>query len=467
MSSFGAALYGAYLNSTTTVHSPVAESLVRKDIAFDVPRSQVSETAASIPNELSGEQIEVMTKSFKESLNIEDQLDVDNLVEKILANPSFQSIVNNYNNVHNYEKSSDVDKIEDQQKVIDKLKIEVEKLKLDMVDAEKKRLEEINSILMEFKTANSHQNTYLAYQLSRCCRKPLINIEGYVSKILSNLLNDVEFLKSQRGFEDYLHSIFVAKKDLETELFNLTSNLNSKYESLIENNGKLLMDEISRKIKLEINENKEMKANIAVSSQGSVSRITDEQIKKVVKDVLAIYDADKTGLVDYAMETMGGQVLTTRCTENYHHGKAVVSVLGIPLWYPVNSPRTIITPSINPGECWAFQNFPGFVVIRLSSRVKIEAFSLEHISKLLVPNGKIDSAPKHFEVYGLTEENDKQPVKLGDYEYDADGDPLQFFSVEGEDRVFGIVELRVISNHGNPSYTCLYRFRVHGKMSEL
>ena len=27
---------------------------------------------------------------------------------------------------------------------------------------------------------------------------------------------------------------------------------------------------------------------------------------------------------------------------------------------------------------------------------------------------------------------------------------------------FRFVELRVHSNYGNPSYTCLYRFRVHG-----
>ena len=28
--------------------------------------------------------------------------------------------------------------------------------------------------------------------------------------------------------------------------------------------------------------------------------------------------------------------------------------------------------------------------------------------------------------------------------------------------VFGYIELRVLNNHGNKEYTCLYRFRVHG-----
>ena len=31
-------------------------------------------------------------------------------------------------------------------------------------------------------------------------------------------------------------------------------------------------------------------------------------------------------------------------------------------------------------------------------------------------------------------------------------------------RSFSYVELRIHSNHGNPEYTCLYRFRVHGNL---
>lgn len=34
-------------------------------------------------------------------------------------------------------------------------------------------------------------------------------------------------------------------------------------------------------------------------------RVSDEQIRKIVKEVLQIYDADKTGQVDYALESAG------------------------------------------------------------------------------------------------------------------------------------------------------------------
>ena len=40
---------------------------------------------------------------------------------------------------------------------------------------------------------------------------------------------------------------------------------------------------------------------------------------------------------------------------------AQISIFGIPLWYPTNTPRTAIAPSVQPGECWAFQGFPGFL----------------------------------------------------------------------------------------------------------
>ena len=91
-------------------------------------------------------------------------------------------------------------------------------------------------------------------------------------------------------------------------------------------------------------------------------------------------------------------------------------------------------------------------------------FSLEHIPRSLSPNGKIDSAPKDFAVFGLTQEFDPKPVELGRFTYDNMGEPLQFFDVGnvGDEMSFDFVELNILSNHGNANYTCLYRFRVHG-----
>lgn len=66
---------------------------------------------------------------------------------------------------------------------------------------------------------------------------------------------------------------------------------------------------------------------------------------------------------------------------------------------------------------------------------------------------------------GLQAENDQEPEFFGEYEYKDNGISLQYFSVQNKaiTRPYQIIELRVESNHGHQTYTCLYRFRVHGK----
>lgn len=116
--------------------------------------------------------------------------------------------------------------------------------------------------------------------------------------------------------------------------------------------------------------------------------------------MLRQYDADKTGMADYALESSGGQVISTRCTESYNEKSAQMSVWGIPLWWmPNNSPRVAITQGVVPGNCWAFQGFPGYLVIQLSMMIEITGFTMEHIPKSIAPSGIIDSAPQNFTIW--------------------------------------------------------------------
>jgi SUN domain-containing protein 1/2 len=196
---------------------------------------------------------------------------------------------------------------------------------------------------------------------------------------------------------------------------------------------------------------------------GAATGMTDEHVKHLIREALLVFAADKTGQVDYALESAGGSIISTRCSETYHRHTAQLSLFGIPLWYASNSPRTVIQPDIHPGQCWAFRGQQGYLVIHLTGMVKPTSFSLEHIPKSLSPTGRIDSAPKDFSVLGLVDEQDTQGKVLGNYTYVEEGDPLQFFIVKDPDPgVFSIIELRIQNNHGNEEYTCLYRFRVHG-----
>uniref|UniRef100_A0A8C9SRK7 SUN domain-containing protein n=1 Tax=Scleropages formosus TaxID=113540 RepID=A0A8C9SRK7_SCLFO len=202
----------------------------------------------------------------------------------------------------------------------------------------------------------------------------------------------------------------------------------------------------------------------AVGRTAGAAGMSEEQVRLVVKNALKLYSQDRTGLADFALESGGGSILSTRCSETFETKTALMSLFGLPLWYFTQSPRVVIQPDVHPGNCWAFKGSQGYLVIRLSTSVFPTAFSLEHVPKALSPAGNISSAPRHFSVYGLEDEQQDEGKLLGSYTYAEDGDSLQTFpATEDNDQAFQIIELRVLSNWGHPHYTCLYRFRVHGE----
>ncbi|VDM38649.1 unnamed protein product [Toxocara canis] len=217
-------------------------------------------------------------------------------------------------------------------------------------------------------------------------------------------------------------------------------------------------------------------------------------IRKLIVDALRVYDADKTGKVDYALESSGGSVISTRCTETYKEKSRLESIFGIPLWYSSYSPRSVIqvngfptctihshqtiwralrsvivhrANALSSGECWAFRG-TGYLTIKLSLPIHITEVSYEHLRHELHPDGVVRSAPRRFQIWAFKELNDLETkVLLGEYEFDRDGDALQFFRVQGvlqhqPTEPTPIVELVVLSNWG-ADYTCLYRLRVHGE----
>lgn len=108
------------------------------------------------------------------------------------------------------------------------------------------------------------------------------------------------------------------------------------------------------------------------------------------------------------------------------------------------------------------------MVIRLLGHVHVSAVSLEHISSLISPTGDTATAPRDFSVWGLLDLDDETPFSFGSFIYDNTGSPLQYFEVQNRaNEAYEIIELKVHSNSGNPEYTCIYRIRVHGTLSEI
>ncbi|XP_061535870.1 SUN domain-containing protein 1 [Phycodurus eques] len=171
-------------------------------------------------------------------------------------------------------------------------------------------------------------------------------------------------------------------------------------------------------------------------------------------------------MADFALETQGASVISTRCSETYHTRSACLSLLGFPLWYLTESPRTVIRgePVLLPGKCWAFHGAHGTLVIALSHPIRITHVTLDHVPRHITPQGRIDSAPKDFAVYGMKNEVEEGTL-LGTFTYNEDGEPTQTFELPPSDVIYHVVELRVLSNWGHMEYTCLYRFRVHGTLA--
>nr|CAI5857224.1 unnamed protein product [Callosobruchus analis] len=224
-------------------------------------------------------------------------------------------------------------------------------------------------------------------------------------------------------------------------------------------------------------------------------------LKNKIEAALETFSSDRTGRADYALEASGKRILTLRChyiilevvgdwlipielngvegsvkmyygfipggrilsllhgTENFERAK---TLFGITLCEGTHGPDAMLHADMSPGHCWAIKGSQGGAVIKLLGRVKVDAVTVEHISKNISPTGEVTSAPKEFVVLGMRNAKDRG-VRLGTFTYEAGGRLVQTFPISN-DYYFEYIQLEVLSNHGNPEYTCIYRFRVHGEL---
>ncbi|XP_070581177.1 putative leucine-rich repeat-containing protein DDB_G0290503 [Ptychodera flava] len=289
----------------------------------------------------------------------------------------------------------------------------------------------------------------LLRELHRCCRNETF-FKILIRDSVGDILNQIMQEDSDSKFAGWLHGQFVSSEQYQNDL----RDLHVRLQELLFIRGVY---------------NYANRTSGAAGGGGGIltGHMTEERIRDIINEALFLFSADKTGMVDYALESAGGSVISTRCSETHESKTALLSIFGIPLWYAANSPRTAIQPDVQPGNCWAFKGTTGYLVIQLSGTIRPTSFSMEHIPKSLSPNGNIDSAPKEFSVWGLENEFQQEGKHLGSYEYDKNGAPLQFFTVKDPDPgVFPMIELKIHGNHGSLEFTCLYRFRVHGVLQK-
>lgn len=315
--------------------------------------------------------------------------------------------------------------------------------KLAALQAELQRLEQEQATLHTQVYGSCHNNT--DYTTA---------VKANINEILAEIMRGhMSGNPAQDAFTQWLHSNYVNREVFNKRLQDLSTELTDSVIGMIR----------------DVKEQQQHKEYLATQSETIVSEngstVSELQVQQMIDEALFKYSADKTGIVDYALESAGGSIVSTRCSDTYFKKTALVSVFGIPLWYTTNSPRTIIQPEVYPGQCWAFKGGEGHVVIRTSTIIIPTGFTLEHIPKSLAPNGTISSAPKEFTVLGLDSEYERIGVSLGNYTYKDDGKPLQTFPVQNLEshKPYKFYELRILNNYGNLEHTCIYRFRIHGK----
>jgi len=232
---------------------------------------------------------------------------------------------------------------------------------------------------------------------------------------------------------------------------------------------------------------------------------SDLQLTQIIRDRLDIHRADTTGIYDYASLKNGAEVIYggKRGTS-----KSLIDELPVLNRILQNSnlrfygfgPEAAMTATYPPnslGQCWSFGqtslkeqlkerklfendkkvkndfkrgNF-GTLTIRLSKPISVESIVIEH-PPINTP-GQANSAIRKFRVVGYEDElATSKSWNLGSFEYNLrenreNNKYLQTF--EAATTVFGkeipplhSISLAVDSNNGH-DYSCLYRFRVHGK----
>jgi hypothetical protein len=217
------------------------------------------------------------------------------------------------------------------------------------------------------------------------------------------------------------------------------------------------------------------------------------EVKPLLKQSLdAYYFGDVLNKIDYALKSMGAAILAS--SANFEWKKN--SWLNFPTgWHEymfnkdstIKPPETLLSPDNSVGNCWAFAGSQGYAAIIVPLPIIPESFSIDHISRAIAPD--FSSAPRVFSVYGYMYEEDSNPDLIGTFEYEANGDIVQNFEVErfltpiseekdkpetrmalknasGRTNGYRVFNVKFESNHGNKDYTCVYRFRIHGKRAQ-
>ncbi|RGB38980.1 UNC-like C-terminal-domain-containing protein [Rhizophagus diaphanus] len=204
--------------------------------------------------------------------------------------------------------------------------------------------------------------------------------------------------------------------------------------------------------------------------------------------MLYTYSQDKLNKADFALSSGGAKIIVPLTSPTYEQWptpwlKLAIAKLtgsGITRGKP---PITALQPETHVGQCWPFAGQQGQLAVLLSRRIYVTAITYDHVSKTVAMG--TTSAPKEFEVWAFidddndsNEKTDQKMEQKSDENIDyvtstlknipsnQPGSNILDSSSSSSSSSSSTIIMKVNSNWDNPSYTCLYRFRVHGKRAD-
>ncbi|KAG6613580.1 SUN domain-containing protein 2 [Phytophthora cinnamomi] len=245
----------------------------------------------------------------------------------------------------------------------------------------------------------------------------------------------------------------------------------------------------------------------ALSSSADALRgldATDPGILRVIEVAVQAVEIKKTGRVDHAALANGASVIHSERDLLYQDNSSPVQLLTqllglndpaddgkftspsfrrapapflgqllssgeIPWWLSRHNgrPETALSETMEMGSCWGIAGSSGRLSVKFAQQIVADAITIDHIPAQIASD--FSSAPNEFRILGISGHPLRETVELipfGNFSYASTGSASQTFKLTSplsqRSAIDGIT-LEVLSNHGNPEYTCLYRFRVHGQ----
>ncbi|KAK6316405.1 hypothetical protein J4Q44_G00139290 [Coregonus suidteri] len=175
-------------------------------------------------------------------------------------------------------------------------------------------------------------------------------VDSALEDKMDNIQREIEILKQKahqhRGISQMVQRLNIDMRGVRSEMNNVRGKGNSVSIAVSTAGERLAQDAAefgSKMADLQEEQSITTQRVRALEDTSDTLQQQDERwdMKRVIKDCSRPL-ADR--LPDFALESQGGSIVTSRCSETYHTRSACVSFLGIPLWYPAETP-----PDCHPG----------------------------------------------------------------------------------------------------------------------